>query len=146
MPNLFSDLPVAILAWVLASTSGFTRIVMGATSPQSHALLRSSATISGSAFDVELADATCQRQHAFRHGSCPHRKTRSGPPAPRPLGRAGILPARDHIHPCAGSAASVFKNRPDWKPLSSRSTPDAPSRPRASSNRSEDGATSVAVE
>ena len=26
MPNLFSDLPVAILAWVLASTSGLTRI------------------------------------------------------------------------------------------------------------------------
>ena len=28
MPNLFSDLPVAILAWVRASTSGLTRSEM----------------------------------------------------------------------------------------------------------------------
>ncbi|GJE55578.1 hypothetical protein EKPJFOCH_2072 [Methylobacterium thuringiense] len=33
MPNLFSDLPVAILACVSASTSGFTRIETGASRP-----------------------------------------------------------------------------------------------------------------
>jgi hypothetical protein len=30
MPNLFSALPVEILAWVCASTSGLTRSAMGA--------------------------------------------------------------------------------------------------------------------
>ena len=33
MPNLFSDLPVAILAWVLASTSGLTRTDTQAVRP-----------------------------------------------------------------------------------------------------------------
>ena len=35
MPNLFSFLPVAILAWVSASTSGLTRIATGAVRPRS---------------------------------------------------------------------------------------------------------------
>ncbi len=33
MPNLFSDFPVVILAWVLASTSGLTRIATAAVLP-----------------------------------------------------------------------------------------------------------------
>ena len=47
MPNLFSDLPVAIFSWVLASTSGFTRIATGTVAPM---LTQSadSARISGS--------------------------------------------------------------------------------------------------
>jgi hypothetical protein len=47
MPNLFSLLPVAILAWVRASTSGFTRIVTGAVTPREVAT-SDSARISGS--------------------------------------------------------------------------------------------------
>ena len=38
MPNLFSALPVVILAWVLASTSGLTRIETGATAPRAAAI------------------------------------------------------------------------------------------------------------
>ena len=37
MPNLFSDLPVAILAWVPASTSGLTRNEIRAVLPASTA-------------------------------------------------------------------------------------------------------------
>ena len=37
MPNLFSDLPVAILAWVPASTSGLTRTEIRAVLPVSTA-------------------------------------------------------------------------------------------------------------
>jgi hypothetical protein len=47
MPNLFSLLPVAILAWVFASTSGLTRMAMGAVAPR-EAATSLSARISGS--------------------------------------------------------------------------------------------------
>ena len=47
MPNLFSDLPVEILAWVPASTSGLTRTEMRAVLPASTAS-RDSSSSSGS--------------------------------------------------------------------------------------------------
>ncbi len=47
MPNLFSDLPVAIFAWVFASTSGFTRTATGTLTPIDTAT-SDSARISGS--------------------------------------------------------------------------------------------------
>ena len=47
MPNLFSDLPVEIFAWVPESTSGLTRIEMRAVRPIC-AAIRDSASSSGS--------------------------------------------------------------------------------------------------
>ena len=47
MPNLFSDLPVEILAWVRASTSGLTRMAMRAIRPRAEATSES-ASSSGS--------------------------------------------------------------------------------------------------
>ena len=47
MPNLFSDLPVAIFSCVLASTSGFTRTATGASTPIA-AATRDSSSSSGS--------------------------------------------------------------------------------------------------
>ena len=44
MPNLFSDLPVAILAWVRASMSGLTRNEMSARRPLAAATAESSAS------------------------------------------------------------------------------------------------------
>ncbi len=44
MPNLFSDLPVAILAWVLASTSGLTRTETCAVLPFDTAIADSSSS------------------------------------------------------------------------------------------------------
>ena len=44
MPNLFSDLPVAILAWVRASTSGLTRSAIGAVRPSAVATSESAAS------------------------------------------------------------------------------------------------------
>ena len=56
MPNLFSALPVAILAWVRASTSGLTRIATGAATPSRCATSESAREL-GLGLDVELADA-----------------------------------------------------------------------------------------
>ena len=71
MPNLFSDLPVEILAWVPASTSGLTRTEMRAVLPASTArrdsssssysdsmlMQRMSAASAGAQFGLGLADA-----------------------------------------------------------------------------------------
>ena len=44
MPNLFSDLPVAILAWVRASTSGLTRTEMHVVRPFDAAMVESNSS------------------------------------------------------------------------------------------------------
>ena len=59
-PNLFSALPVEILACVLASTSGLTRSAMRAVRPMP-AATSLSASSSGSTLDVEAEDALAQR-------------------------------------------------------------------------------------
>jgi hypothetical protein len=41
MPNLFSDFPVEIFLWVLASTSGLIRMEIGACTPLDEATLPS---------------------------------------------------------------------------------------------------------
>ena len=60
-PNLFSDRPVVILAWVLASTSGFTRSATRAVRPSEVASAESIAGFLGG-FDVDLGDVLGQRQ------------------------------------------------------------------------------------
>ena len=76
MPNLVSAVPVVILAWVLASTSGLMRRVMGARlfSATRHLVQRRQFRL---AFDIELIDAGFQRRCASLRASCRRRKRRS---------------------------------------------------------------------
>ena len=62
MPNLFSLRPVVILAWVLASTSGLTRMVMAALTPSWPATAFKRLEL-GRALDIDLADARFERRH-----------------------------------------------------------------------------------
>ena len=64
MPNLFSDLPVAILAWVLASTSGLTRTETQAVRPFDAAISESSVKLR-LGFHVDAEDAGIDRGGEF---------------------------------------------------------------------------------
>ncbi len=65
MPNLFSDFPVEILAWVRASTSGLTRTEMGAVRPASCASDDSSASSgSDSMLMQRMSSASASRSSA----------------------------------------------------------------------------------
>ncbi len=59
MPNLVSAVPVVILAWVLASTSGLMRRVIGARLPSAARNLIERRKLRF-AFDIELIDARLQ--------------------------------------------------------------------------------------
>ena len=61
MPNLFSDLPVEILAWVPASTSGLTRTEIRAVLPGLDRELRQQFEF-GLGFDVDAEDVGGQRR------------------------------------------------------------------------------------
>ena len=67
MPNLFSDLPVAILAWVLASTSGLTRTETCAVAALRRGDLRQQFEL-GLGLDVDAENALVDREREFARG------------------------------------------------------------------------------
>ena len=74
MPNLFSDLPVAILAWVLASTSGLTRSETQTVRPFEAAICDSSVEL-GLGFHVDAENAGIDRGGEFVGGLADRRRT-----------------------------------------------------------------------
>ena len=104
MPNLFSDLPVEILAWVLASTSGLTRMAIRGGLAARNSDLRNALQLR-LGFDVETEDAVVEREGDFAlgladagegdalAGNLGRRARRNSPsdttsmPAPRPASR-----------------------------------------------------------
>ena len=67
MPNLFSALPVAILAWVFGSTSGLTRTETLATRPLPAAIERQQFEL-GFGLDVDAEDAFVDRERKLARG------------------------------------------------------------------------------
>ena len=65
MPNLFSFMPVAILAWVRASTSGLTRIAIGASRPRALATSLKQLEL-GRGFDIDLLYSGVERECDLR--------------------------------------------------------------------------------
>ena len=104
MPNLFSFMPVEILAWVRASMSGLTRIATGAIWPRAVAISLSRRS-SGTDFDIDLVDLGVERglelarvlptpEKTIRCGGTPAARARrnspsetTSAPAPRPAKR-----------------------------------------------------------
>ncbi len=67
MPNLFSALPVAILAWVRASTSGLTRIEMSMRRPFDDAIEDKQLEL-GLGFDIDAQDVLVDRERELARG------------------------------------------------------------------------------
>ena len=111
MPNLFSDLPVEILAWVFASTSGLTRIETGASRPIDDRDLRQGLEL-GLALDVEAEDAGLEAPRAIsaRVLPTPENTIRSGGDAGRE--RAPQLALRDDVH--AGARGGPASRSTAW--------------------------------
>ena len=99
MPNLFSFLPVAIFSWVLASTSGLTRRVIGAVTPEAGRHLRQRAQLRF-AFDVELADAAFEREAHLLARLADAGEDDALAGHARGAG-AQVFAARHHVHPRA---------------------------------------------
>jgi len=94
MPNLFSALPVVILAWVAASTSGLTRSATGAVTPRALAspeITRSSCSDSTLNCMMPASSAA-----AISAADLPTPANTILPPARR-RERAGELAARDDV-------------------------------------------------
>ncbi len=98
-PNLFSFMPVEILAWVPASTSGLTRSTAVAVLPMA-AARPASATPSSSSSMLKLADACLQRLAQFDQRLADARKDDVARRHPRRQ-RALHLAARDDVRAIA---------------------------------------------
>ena len=135
MPNLFSALPVEILAWVLASTSGLTRIDDRRASARGRRRPRAEQLELGLGLDVEAEDAGVEREGDLARGLADAGEDDA---LGRHAGgeRAAQLALGDHVHagaePGERRAAPPGWSSPSWRSRPARRARRRPRRRRGS--------------
>ena len=127
MPNLFSALPVEILAWVLASTSGLTRSATGAVRPSAGGPGRQQLELR-LGLDVEAEDPGVRARGPSRGPSCRRRRRRSARPACRRPARGGARPPRPRRRRRPAWPACAAPRGWSWPSPRSRSAASRPAK------------------